>query len=649
MFQLKRLSENPILTPDQNSVWESVAAFNGSVTERWMKIYMVYRAISSRLAWHGEDMHISTVGLVESYDGIHFKSRRQFIYPIEPWEKFGCEDPRITRLGGKYYIFYTALSGHPFTAEHIKVAVAVSSDLKSVDERHLVTPFNAKAMSLFPDFINGKMAVLFSANTDLPPAKICLAYFNKPQDMWSPEYWQDYQNRLEEFSLPLLRSPADQVEAGAVPVKTKWGWLVIYSYIKNYFAGHRDFGVEAVLLDLKNPRKILGRTQESMLSVKEDYERHGLVPNVVFPTGALVRNGRLYVYYGAADNSIAVAYGYLENLIRNYLLPEPNKFVWVKDFETPKEIVKLERFVGNPILSPVYESVWENKAVFNPAALWLNNRVHLIYRAMSRQDISRLGYASSRDGVTIDERSNFPVYTAVDAEKATHRVVSAEDPRLTRIGDTIYMCYTHFDGRLPRVALTTISVSDFIQHKWHWSLPILISSPNVDDKDACIHPAVLNGEYGIFHRVNNQICLDFVKDFKAKKGVLLKGRSIMNARRERWDNIKIGIASPPVDVGDFWLLLYHGVSEPSNFYKLGAVLLNKEKPWEVVSRLDYPIFEPKTRYERVGQVDNVVFPCGAVVIKDRLLVYYGGGDSVIGAASIKLASLISELKKNLAE
>ena len=96
------------------------------------------------------------------------------IAPEEDWERFGCEDPRVTKIDDKYYIFYTALSVYPFAAEGIKVAVAVTKDFKKIEERHLVTPFNAKAMVLFPEKINGKYVALLTAHTDTPPVKICL-------------------------------------------------------------------------------------------------------------------------------------------------------------------------------------------------------------------------------------------------------------------------------------------------------------------------------------------------------------------------------------------------------------------------------------------------------------------------------------------
>src|SRR3990167_7252838 len=161
MFIVKRSRENPILIPNKDHHWEVSATFNMSTVKRGRSIYGLYRAISGKDDLSTPD-RISTIGIAESSDGLHFKKRRQFIVPEAEWEKFGCEAPRATFFEGRYYIFYTALSRLPFTAEGIKVAVAVSKDLKRVDERHLVTPFNAKAMTLFPERIDGRIP-LFSA------------------------------------------------------------------------------------------------------------------------------------------------------------------------------------------------------------------------------------------------------------------------------------------------------------------------------------------------------------------------------------------------------------------------------------------------------------------------------------------------------
>ncbi|HTY39590.1 MAG TPA: glycosidase, partial [Candidatus Paceibacterota bacterium] len=112
----------------------------------------------------------------------------------------------------------------------------------------------------------------------------------------------------------------------------------------------------------------------------------------------------------------------------------------------------------------------------------------------------------------------------------------------------------------------------------------------------------------------------------------------------RWDDVKVGIAAPPIETAEGWLLLYHGVSSPKNTYKLGAALLRLENPTEIIARTDHPILEPELPYERNGQVANVVFPCGAVVIEDKLYVYYGGADSVVGVATADLTELVTMVK-----
>ncbi len=111
-----------------------------------------------------------------------------------------------------------------------------------------------------------------------------------------------------------------------------------------------------------------------------------------------------------------------------------------------------------------------------------------------------------------------------------------------------------------------------------------------------------------------------------------------------WDSKKIGINTVPLKTPDGWLVIYHGVSD-TGVYSLGAFLLDLKHPEKLLGRSRYPIFTPDEPYERVGVVPNVVFPCGACVIGQKLVIYYGGADRVVGVASLRLSSLITSLKK----
>jgi predicted GH43/DUF377 family glycosyl hydrolase len=117
----------------------------------------------------------------------------------------------------------------------------------------------------------------------------------------------------------------------------------------------------------------------------------------------------------------------------------------------------------------------------------------------------------------------------------------------------------------------------------------------------------------------------------------------MNPRRGHWDGEKVGISAPPLKIPQGWLLLYHGVSH-DKIYRAGAVLLDKKDPLKILARTYYPLFEPVEKYEKEGMVNNVVFPCGAVLVNNHVLLYYGGGDKVIGEAAIPLAKIMELLR-----
>jgi beta-1,2-mannobiose phosphorylase / 1,2-beta-oligomannan phosphorylase len=642
MTTLDRVQENPILTPNPENEWEHDGAFNGCVVYAEGLYHMVYRAFSSPKKQNGISLQVSSIGYAKSQDGINFTDHRLLISPTEDWEIYGCEDPRITYLDGKFYIFYTALSVYPFSAFGIKLAVAETKDFNTF-EKHPVTTFNSKAMALFPEKINGKLVAILTKDTDQPPAKITIAEFDKEDDIYSPDYWQKWQSEVNKHIVYLLRDIHDQVELGAPPIKTEYGWLVIYSYIKNYTSNNKIFNIEAVLLDKDNPRKVLGRTQSSLIDPKEKYELEGNVKNVIFPSGALVKDGKLFVYYGAADTTCAVATCDLNNLL-NDLRPNEKS----QEEVNPK---KFTRSSDNPIISPLPELDWQKEGAFNPAAIYEGGKVHILYRAQGSDGTSVFGYASSKDGLHIDENLDYPVYTPredfekkINSEKNKFGNSGCEDPRITKINDRLYMTYTAYDGQNPpRVALTTISVDDFLNKNWNWDKPKLISPPGVDDKDACIIKKVNTNGFLAFHRLGDVIWMDHLRDLDFPEKKYLSGGIIAQARKDKWDNVKVGISAPPIETEHGWLLLYHGVSEPGFMYKVGAMLLDYNDPKNIIARTDEPIFEPERPYELKGRVPNVVFPCGAVVINGIIYIYYGGADTVVGVATMPLKTLLDDI------
>lgn len=632
---LKRSFENPVLVPESDTPWESEGAFNGSAIRIKGKTHLFYRAQSLPLLHEdGPWLSMSAIGHVKSTDGIHFKKHQLAFEPEYHWERFGCEDPRITQFENRFYIFYTALSEFPFRAEGIKVGLAVSDNLKRF-EKHPITPFNAKAMTMFPERIGGKIWTLLSVNTDQPPATIAFATFDDVEALWNTEAWRKWYQDLGKYSFDLQRYPEDHIEIGAPPLKTKKGWLLFYSYIQNYHSPNPIFTIEAALLDLNNPRKIIGRTTMPLLTPEEEYEQYGKVQNIVFPTGVTVKGDTLSLYYGAADTTTCVATGSLKTLLKEMLTKESAR-------------PKLKRAPHNPVLEPVAEHSWEAKAVFNPAAIDEGKKVRILYRAMSADDTSTFGYAESRDAFKITKRLPDSVYIprAPFEIKQSGGNSGCEDPRLTRFDDTYYMLYTAVDAvNPPRVALTTIGADDFLACRFdRFTEPLLISPPGIDDKDACLFPEKINGQYVILHRIQPSIDINFLSslDFDGTTTWLVHNPFIF-PRPGFWDSKKIGINTAPLKTKAGWLVLYHGVSEHDGKYRVGALLLDLEHPEKVIGRSLHPLFEPEELYEREGVVPNVVFPCGAIIRHNTLITYYGGADKVIGVASIPLPQLLRSL------
>ncbi|TSC68730.1 MAG: putative glycosidase ph1107 protein, partial [Parcubacteria group bacterium Gr01-1014_56] len=509
-------------------------------------------------------------------------------------------------------------------------------DLETIEEKHLITPFNAKAMTLFPERVGGKITVILTAHTDEPPAKIAIAQCDKIEELWDLSFWEKWHAELGENTINPLRFEHDHVEVGAAPLKTKDGWLLFYSYIQNYFGGgERVFGIEALLLDLKDPRQIVGRTKGPIMVPQELYECYGLVPNIVFPSGALLdKNGRVDIYYGGADTVCAKASINLPDLL-SAMVPE-------------RRVELAIRAKENPILSPVPTHPWEKNATFNAAAIDLGGTVHILYRAMGDDNTSVIGYAASKNGIKITARGDMPAYVPredFEMKKGdAHGNSGCEDPRITKIGDTIYMAYTAYNGvDSTRVALTSISEKDFLNKRWErWAKPVLTTPDGVNDKDTCLLSEKVGGQYMLLHRIDPQLCADFLDTLDFRKSRLTRCIEIMGPRPGMWDSQKIGIAGPPIKTKKGWLLIYHGVSKTAT-YRLGAVLLDLKNPSIVLSRSVDTIFEPTEEYERVGLVRNAVFSCGVVLRGDTLLIYYGGADTVLGVAKISLKKLLKIL------
>ena len=317
----------------------------------------------------------------------------------------------------------------------------------------------------------------------------------------------------------------------------------------------------------------------------------------------------------------------------------------------------LQKSEENPILSPRGEHHWEAYQTFNPAAIVEDGKVHLLYRALGHDGISRLGYAQSNDGITIAERSLDPVYTAPSShQNRSMGCISyssgggwggCEDPRLVRIDDRVYMTFVAFDGwGSVQMALSWIGLNDFLNKKWKWTKPVLISPPGEVHKNWVLFPEKINNKYAILHSISPNILIDYfdsLDEFDDRDGrtYYIKSHYAKDSGKKRWDSWVRGAGPPPIKTTYGWLLLYHAMdaSDP-NRYKLGAMILDEKDPTKILHRSRYPMLEPDELYENYGHKAGVIYSCGAVVVDGQLLVYYGGADTVACVAMANLEKFL---------
>ncbi len=352
---------------------------------------------------------------------------------------------------------------------------------------------------------------------------------------------------------------------------------------------------------------------------------------------------------------------YLERRELLFLVTEAG----VKIKKELRDVFNLERHESNPLLSPRDHISWEKEGVFNPAALLIKDTVHLLYRAIGSDGISRIGYSKSADGTKFEEGLEYPVFTfkqskplGVNRKQVYDPVMfpsggswgGAEDPRATLIDGKIYMTFNAFDGwDFIRVALTMIDEKDFLAGKWKWMSPRLISPPGQIHKNWVIFPEKINGKYALLHSISPNVEIEYRDSLEtigtydafinSPIGVRTEGR------KGFWDARVRGAGPPPVKTEDGWLVFYHANdNEELHKYKLGVKLLDLVDPTKILARSKSPILEPDMWYENDWK-PGIVYACGAVIKDDILHLYYGGGDKHVCSARTKVKDLLTWLKK----
>jgi beta-1,4-mannooligosaccharide/beta-1,4-mannosyl-N-acetylglucosamine phosphorylase len=294
-----------------------------------------------------------------------------------------------------------------------------------------------------------------------------------------------------------------------------------------------------------------------------------------------------------------------------------------------------KRYEGNPILTPD-DWPYPANAVFNPAATKLNTETLLLIRVEDMRGFSHLTVARSSDGFTDWEIDAAPTLEA--NQSSQEEKYGLEDPRIVWLEEQkqFAITYVSFSEGGPVISLAiTKNFKTFAR---------LGSLLPPEDKDACLFPRRFKGRFALIHRPivrgEAHIWLSFSPDLKHWGD----HRALIRTRAAYWDCHRVGLACQPVETPQGWLIFYHGVRDTSAgaIYRLGLALLELEEPWRVLRRSDEWVLGPRAPYERVGDVDDVVFPSGAVVHKetDQLNLYYGAADCTVAVATAQLSSIL---------
>ncbi|HEU0245323.1 MAG TPA: hypothetical protein VFQ75_15575 [Candidatus Limnocylindrales bacterium] len=296
---------------------------------------------------------------------------------------------------------------------------------------------------------------------------------------------------------------------------------------------------------------------------------------------------------------------------------------------------------ANPILTAA-DAPYPANSVFNPGAVRHGDETVLLVRVEDMRGISQLHVARSRDGLTGWQYDD-DVLLRSDEERYPEEIWGCEDPRVTWLPEreAWAIAYTAYSRRGPLVSLAM--TRDFR------TVERLGPAMPPEDKDAALFPRRIGGRWAMIHRPSPlrggaHIWISYSPDLRH-----WGDHSLLLAARDGawWDAGKIGLGPPPLETPDGWLLMYHGVHATGDgpIYRVGLALLDLEDPRIVLRRTDEWVFGPAEPYELHGDVGRVVFPCGWVLdpLTDRLHLYYGAADTVIGVASAAMTDVMARV------
>lgn len=343
-----------------------------------------------------------------------------------------------------------------------------------------------------------------------------------------------------------------------------------------------------------------------------------------------------------------------------------------------------QRSKNNPILKPNEANAWEDFKVYNPGALYENNIYYLFYRARGKNWISSIGYAISHDGETF-ERFQKPILEPEQPYESN----GLEDPRIVKVGNAYFMTYTAFDGNVARLCIATShDLRNWEKHgkvfqNWDWTKKLrwteylfeLLKAKFLLKRDWCkagaLFPEMIGNRYWMLFGDRN---IWLAHSQNGLEWWPIQDPFLSARQKKYFDNYLLEMGPPPIRTKVGWLVFYHGVNK-KNIYRLGFLILDHNDPTKIIYRASKPIFEPQKPYELSGAVDilpggwkimekmneqelkqfiaknerkgkmpRVAFVCGAVLVNNKIRIYYGASDTVVCTATANIENILALTK-----
>ena len=300
-----------------------------------------------------------------------------------------------------------------------------------------------------------------------------------------------------------------------------------------------------------------------------------------------------------------------------------------------------KRYEGNPIIKP--EDVKNANSVFNSAVVKFGKGYAGVFRVDTTRMFSELHAGWSDDGINwkiedkqIDMKGN---------TSKNYKTASCYDPRVVLIDGTYYVTWCYY----PAGISCHIGVAKTKDFKTFYQITEIMLPYN---RNAVLFEGKINGRFACLNRPSDPFHTSFGEVFYAESDDLIHwgNHKFVFGATGGWQRSKVGPGPAPIKIKDGWLMIYHGVRITCSgyIYCMGGAILDGKEPWKVKYRARPYLLAPSTQYEMVGDVPNVIFPCSILHDKksDKVSIYYGAADTVVGLATADMGELVSWIKKN---